>query len=1272
MVKIVSQNVRGLNSNEKRKTVFCYLRDKGDIICLQETHSDDNKEKMKRWELEWGGRSYWSHGTSASKGVAILIRKGVNIDVINSFTDRDGRVVGIVYTDHDQKYILLNIYAPNDDDPEFFVEAFKLIENYEGKRIFTGDFNVVCDENLDRTKESRELHVKSQEIIRKYVEDTMMSDIWREQNDNKKVYTYSRKGRFSQGLIGSRLDYFLIDTSIAASVKEAKIFPRFRSDHSMIMINIEPLEVKRGRGYWKLNNSVLHESNYLKLINQGIEEVRLSNEQGITANPQELWESVKIRIIALSQTYCLERAENRNFVIKQLEEQVLRYEKKGIDNLTETDKELLSRTHEDLNQFREQKIQGTLFRSKARWHNDGQTASKYLCSLEKNKSASKSMNLLITDSGVEVKDPKKILYHQHQFYKKLYASEPADTFNFKNESKVKILPEIKSAMEGIFTIDELKTAVKDMSRNKTPGLDGLTSEFYVMFFTKLGSMLLSAINHAFTNAEVLHKSALRGVINLIPKRNKDVRYVQNLRPISILCNDYKLIEKMLANRLKPALDHIIDNDQKGFMADRKISSNIRRILDLIEFSERNDIPGIIVSIDFLKCFDRIETHALLSAMEYFGIGPDFQKWTRIIYTNSVSCVANNGHFSDYFQVTRSVKQGGPCSAYFFLLIAEILAIEIRKNPKITGILVHDILKVLGQYADDIDLYLYGDGVSLNEALTTINNFCKRTGFKINYDKTTVYRIGSLRYSNAVFYTKRKVCWTKDSINVLGVEVCTEKSKLNEINYKTLLGKVEAILTSWHKRGLSLMGKVLIVNVLIASLFVYKMTVIPRISDSYVRKLNDMINNFLWQGKRPKIAITDLQASKNLGGMELVDFELKDKSLKASWVKHLMADNLLSVLAYQMLCPTLNQKIWECNLKSSHVHEIFENGFWTEVLQAWAELNFVVPTSLNEILNQVIWYNSCILIANTPFLFKNVFKNGLMCVKQIFENGKLIKFEKAKELFRITQMQWNSLVTAMPRHWIDLIKESRTNVDEKELISNYQTMLVQKKPVRWYYKTILESKRLGRLHEIYLKWSNDRITSFEFDEYAGAFLELYVITNQLVLRSFQYRLLYKAVVLNDKLFRWKIKKNNLCSNCEKVKESVYHFFWECEIAQKLYGWVIDYCKNIDERTEYNISLENVILNHISSNPSHFSNFTLLLAKHYLYVARCMGEPVSKSKLFTRIEDFRRIEKYNAICNNKIDKHIQKWCITQNQKICSNVSGFDHDYVEKYHQQFMNQF
>ena len=306
------------------------------------------------------------------------------------------------------------------------------------------------------------------------------------------------------------------------------------------MIDISPFDSHRGRGYWKFNNRVLHEIEFINLIRNSL--VKLI-KQRITSNPQEKWEAIKIDINLKAQEYCRERALNRNLIINQLEEYLEKIQEKGLDNLSEGETQILNRTQDDLDMYRDEQVQSILFRSKLKWHNDGQKASKYLCGLEKSKSGAKDMKMLITDSGEEITNTKEILKKQRKYYEKLYTAEETETFEYKNDDKRYVLPEIKSAMEGLITKQEIVKALKDMPRNKTPGLDGLTPELFIVFFEQIGDVLTEAINYAFSETGTLHCSALRGVINLIPKKNRDSRRLDHLRPITLLCTDYKLVEK---------------------------------------------------------------------------------------------------------------------------------------------------------------------------------------------------------------------------------------------------------------------------------------------------------------------------------------------------------------------------------------------------------------------------------------------------------------------------------------------------------------------------------------------------------------------------------------------------------------------------------------------------------------------------------------------------------------------------------------------------------
>ena len=810
---------------------------------------------------------------------------------------------------------------------------------------------------------------------------------------------------------------------------------------------------------------------------------------------------------------------------------------------------------------------------------------------------------------------------------------------------------------------ELKNALKDSKLNKSPGCDGLSTEFFVIFFTKINEVLLEAINFSYEKGE-LFGSALRGVITLIPKKSRDTRILKHNRPISLLCTDYKLVEKMMANRMKPVLHSIIHQNQTGFMKDRRISSNIRCVLDILNYVETGeDEGGIIMSIDFEKAFDKIETRSLISALKFFDFSDDFCKWTQILYNGAKSCVMNNGNSSEWFEVTRSVKQGGPCSAYFFLVVAEIMAIRLRGNSRIHGFEIGEFKRIFGQFADDTDLYLKNDRDSLNNVIAELDSFCKQSGCTINYDKTTVYRMGSAKKGDASKYTKHKMLVVDSEINVLGVWVCSDDKKLNELNYTPMLEKIKGILMKWRSRQLSLFGKITVINTLIASLMVYKMSVLPSLNTAFVKKFNDIITKFIWNDRRPKIALKKLQANKKVGGAGLVNIETKDDSMKIAWIPFLMENDDVAGIAYEAIGNKIGNDIWRCNINTKDVKATFKRGFWTDALIAWTKLNFEHKDEIIKVENQLLWFNTHLRISDKPFLFKKAYNEGLLYIAQIFDtNGDIIPFETLCPMFQLTTMQYNSLLEAIPKEWIKVIKEEarKFDYDHKD---NVDKIICKRKPSRWYYQCVTCTDTPA--FDSYVKWQSKLQSPLSYSEFLKCIANIKVHSNYVKLHSFQFRIMYNAIILNDKLKNWKIVSNDMCTLCGEHKETIIHFFCECKEIKKLYIYVQNYLKiECNNNDEIELDKWKILFNAVHPNKKHIANSLILIAKHYAYVTRCKKQRVTVSGLFEMIENCKRCELYNAKQTKKLDKHIIKWFGAKKESMNVLMLYDNPDYLNEY--------
>ena len=170
------------------------------------------------------------------------------------------------------------------------------------------------------------------------------------------------------------------------------------------------------------------------------------------------------------------------------------------------------------------------------------------------------------------------------------------------------------------------------------------------------------------------------------------------------------------------LPKLIHHNQSGFVKGRFIGDAIRSIQDIMSYTNQKKLNGILLFIDFEKAFDTIELPFLRKVLKKFNFGENFVQWIEILYNNISSCVMNNGSTSKYFPVNRGVRQGDPLSPYLFLLVIEILAIQIRENTDIVGFKIKGGIFKLSLYADDMTLAVL-DKKSAKRAFALIKKVC---------------------------------------------------------------------------------------------------------------------------------------------------------------------------------------------------------------------------------------------------------------------------------------------------------------------------------------------------------------------------------------------------------------------------------------------------------------------------------------------------------------------------------------------------------------------
>ena len=267
------------------------------------------------------------------------------------------------------------------------------------------------------------------------------------------------------------------------------------------------------------------------------------------------------------------------------------------------------------------KAEGAILRSSIRWYLEGEKNTQMFLNLEKSKARNRTMNAVRLHSGEVTKNPTKILQSQHDFYEKLYTKDPEVQFVYQNEDRPVLTQDKSTELDKEITVEELSTALKEMANQKTPGPDGWTAEFYKFFWKYLKDPLLKVIQEDIKTGKI-HVTSRQGVITLLPKK-RDLLLVKHWRPICLLCIDYKLYSKILANRMKTVMESLISPNQTGFMKGRTIGDNVRKAADIMEYTVRKNLAAVLISIDFEKAFDRVTYESLYEVLRYFRFGEKF-------------------------------------------------------------------------------------------------------------------------------------------------------------------------------------------------------------------------------------------------------------------------------------------------------------------------------------------------------------------------------------------------------------------------------------------------------------------------------------------------------------------------------------------------------------------------------------------------------------------------------------------------------------------------
>ncbi|GKA76939.1 RNA-directed DNA polymerase, eukaryota [Tanacetum coccineum] len=343
-------------------------------------------------------------------------------------------------------------------------------------------------------------------------------------------------------------------------------------------------------------------------------------------------------------------------------------------------------------------------------------------------------------------------------------------------------------LESEVTNVEIKKSVWECGMDKAPGPDGFTFRVFRHFWYLVERDVYEDVRYFFLYSD-LPKGCNSSFIALIPKI-PDANLVKDFRPISLIGSIYKIIAKILTNRLVGVLGGIINEVQSAFIEDRQILDGPFILNEVISWCKRKRKQSLIFKVDFEKAYDSVRWDFLDDVLSKFGFGEKWRKWIHCCLHSSKGSIIINGSPTDEFQFGKGLKQGDPLSPFLFLLIMESLHISFQRV---------------------VDAGMF-QGIKIGGLVS---------GLKINMSKSKIMgiEVDSGRVSSAAF--KLGCLVFKTPFLYLGSYVGGEMHRFQ--SWDDIVDRVRRRLSKWKMKMLSIGGRLTLVKSVLGSMPIFHMS-----------------------------------------------------------------------------------------------------------------------------------------------------------------------------------------------------------------------------------------------------------------------------------------------------------------------------------------------------------------------------------------------------------------------------------------------------------------
>ncbi|KAK1297873.1 hypothetical protein QJS10_CPB14g00976 [Acorus calamus] len=444
-------------------------------------------------------------------------------------------------------------------------------------------------------------------------------------------------------------------------------------------------------------------------------------------------------------------------------------------------------------------------------------------------------------------------------------------------------------LEADFNEEEVKAAIFGTEADKAPGPDGFGLRFFQEFWGIVKDDLMEMFHNFFVSSNGIGGLNATFLV-LIPKQEGAVE-IGDFRPISLVNGCYKMLSKVLANRLKKVINFLVDKNQSAFIPGRLLQDGYLTVQECISASHREKKKGVVIKLDFAKAYDNVNWEFLFHLLSCHGFEPNWVRMLRACITTAKASVMVNGEPCGFFNINKGLRQGDPLSPLLFVIVSNVFNRMMKRAMEsgwVKGLSSREGGSIIShvQYADDTFVLSKARIDAVRGVKFVCRCFELVLGLQVNFQKSSI--TGIHVDNNFMARLAHILSCEVKQFPLLHLGLPLHVARMGKCEWAPLVSRFERRLEGWKSSFLSLGGRLTLIQAVLTNLPIYYLSIF-KIPKGVLARLECIRRRFLWSGvkeMRRKIPLVKWEVvctSKKQGGTGVLNLEAMNSALLMKWL-----------------------------------------------------------------------------------------------------------------------------------------------------------------------------------------------------------------------------------------------------------------------------------------------------------------------------------------------------------------------------------------------------